>query len=152
GVVAVNRECGRLDSGFFAGLVVVHFGFEALALGPAQIHTQKHVGPVLRLGAAGAGMDGDDGVARVVIAGKQSFSFDAIDQFAEGVEFALQVGSYIFAFFAEIKIGGDVAGTAGQVAFERQNAFEALAFAHDLLGFCLVRPEAGVGGLLFDFD
>ena len=39
-----------------------------LLLGPAQIHTQKDFRPVLRFGAAGAGLDGKNGVETVAFA------------------------------------------------------------------------------------
>ena len=39
---------------------------EAMALRPAEVHAQQHLGPVGGLGAAGAGADGDDRVRRVV--------------------------------------------------------------------------------------
>ncbi len=39
---------------------------EPLPLRPAHVHPHQHLGPVLRLGAAGAGMDGEDGIAAVV--------------------------------------------------------------------------------------
>ena len=42
----------------------------AVLLGPAQVHAQQHLGPVLRLGAAGPGVDGHDGVLLVVRAGE----------------------------------------------------------------------------------
>ena len=38
GVFADDGEGGGLDAGFFAVLVVVHLGLEALLLGPAQVH------------------------------------------------------------------------------------------------------------------
>jgi hypothetical protein len=38
----------------------------ASAVGPAEIHAQQDLRPVLRLGAAGAGVELDDRVARVV--------------------------------------------------------------------------------------
>ena len=88
GVLAVDRERRALMPGFFAGLVVVEHGLEALPLGPAQVHAQQHLGPVLRLGAAGAGMDRDDGVAGVVLAGEQGFGLELVDEFAEGTDFA----------------------------------------------------------------
>ena len=44
---------------------------EAAPLGPAHLHAQDHLGPVLGVGAAGAGVDGDERVARVVVAGEQ---------------------------------------------------------------------------------
>ena len=68
GEVAVDRQRGALDARLVAGLHVHHFALEAAALGPADVHAQQHLGPVLRLGAAGAGMDGDDGVAAIVLA------------------------------------------------------------------------------------
>ena len=44
---------------------------EAAALAPAEVHAQQHLGPVLRLEAAGAGVDLDDRVAGVVLAAEQ---------------------------------------------------------------------------------
>ena len=45
----------------------------AVLLGPAHIHAHQHLGPVLRLGAAGAGVDLDIGVVGVGLAGQQAF-------------------------------------------------------------------------------
>ena len=36
-----------------------------MRLGPAQIHAQQHLGPVLRLGASGARLDIDEGVGGI---------------------------------------------------------------------------------------
>ena len=38
-----------------------------MALHPAGIHAKEHFGPVLGFGAAGAGIDGDDRIAAVVL-------------------------------------------------------------------------------------
>ena len=62
GVVAGHGERRALDARLVAGLQVDHVALEAAALGPAQVHAQQHLGPVLRLGAAGARVDGHDGV------------------------------------------------------------------------------------------
>ena len=43
---------------------------------PAKIHAQQHFRPVLRFGAAGAGLDGDDGVQAIVFTGEKSFRFE----------------------------------------------------------------------------
>ena len=80
GVFAGDPEGSRLDAGFLAGLVVVQGRLEAPALSPAHIHAHEHLGPVLRFGAAGAGMDGDDGVAGVVVARQQGLGFEALDE------------------------------------------------------------------------
>ena len=44
----------------------------AVLLGPAHIHAHQHLGPVLRLGAAGAGVDLDVAVVGVGLAGQQA--------------------------------------------------------------------------------
>ena len=45
----------------------------AVLLGPARVHAHQHLGPVLRLGAAGAGVDLDVAVVAVGLAGQQAF-------------------------------------------------------------------------------
>ena len=39
---------------------------EAVPLRPAHVHPHEHLGPVLRFGAAGSGMDREHGVAAVL--------------------------------------------------------------------------------------
>ena len=43
----------------------------AVALAPARVHALQHLGPVLALGAAGAGIDLDIGVVGIGLAGEQ---------------------------------------------------------------------------------
>ena len=80
-----------LMPGFVAGLHVDDLALEAAALGPAEIHAQEHLGPVLRLGAAGAGMDGDDGVLAVVLAAEHLLGLAGLDFGAQLVEPAREV-------------------------------------------------------------
>ena len=63
GVLAAGDERGGLQAGLLPLGRLLHLGREAARLGPAQVHAQQHLGPVLRVGAAGAGAHGDDGVA-----------------------------------------------------------------------------------------
>src|ERR1043165_4066428 len=55
GVVAGHRKRRRLDACFFRRLIFVDLRAETLALRPAQIKAQKHLRPVLRCRAPGAG-------------------------------------------------------------------------------------------------
>jgi hypothetical protein len=48
-------------------------------LAPAQIHAQQHLGPVLRLGAAGAGLDVDECVRRIHLAREHALEFEFLD-------------------------------------------------------------------------
>ena len=71
GAPAVDLDGHALEAGLLALLLVDDLGREAMALRPAQVHPQEHLGPVGRLGAAGAGADGQDRGALVVLAGEQ---------------------------------------------------------------------------------
>ena len=79
GVLAIDAEGGGLDAGFFRGLIVVENRLEPPPLRPAQVHAQKHVGPILGIDTACARVDGDDGIARVVLAREQGLGFEPID-------------------------------------------------------------------------
>ena len=79
GVVALDAEGGRLDAGHFAAGDLQQLGLPAAVLAPAQVHAQQHLGPVLRLGAAGAGLDVDEGVVGVHLAGEHALEFQLAD-------------------------------------------------------------------------
>ena len=130
-------------------LVVVHLGLEALPLGPAEIHAEKHLGPVLALGAAGAGMHGDDGVERVGFAVEHGAGFELFSECGEGLDVALEIGKNVFAFAGEFEVGFDVAGAAHEFLIVGDHRFEALAVAHDGLAGGGVVPQSRIGELGF---
>ena len=70
-VVALDRERRRLDPVLLARARLQHLRREAAVVGPAQVHAQHDLRPVLRVGAAGVGLDGHDRVAAVVLAGEE---------------------------------------------------------------------------------
>ena len=49
------------------------------AVGPLQVHAQQHRGPILRLGAAGAGLDIEKGIVRVHLARKHALKLEPFD-------------------------------------------------------------------------
>src|SRR5882724_9114560 len=59
GVVARDPDGGRFQAGLLAGALLDPLDLVAVLLGPARVHAGQHLRPVLRLGAAGAGMDLD---------------------------------------------------------------------------------------------
>ena len=71
GVLALGAEGRRLDAGLLPRADLEQLDREAAALGPAHHHPQHHLGPVLGVGAAGAGVDRDERVAGVVRAGEE---------------------------------------------------------------------------------
>ena len=61
------------------GVASISVGLEAALLGPAQVHAQQHLGPVLRVGAAGAGRDLHERGAAVVLAGEERGLLERVD-------------------------------------------------------------------------
>ena len=71
GVLAVDGDRGRLEARLLPRARLDDLGLEAASLGPAQVHAEEHLGPVLRVGAALAAVDRDERVAGVVLAGEE---------------------------------------------------------------------------------
>ena len=78
-VVALERERGRLDARLLARRRLDQLGLVAAVLGPAQVHAQQHLGPVLGVGAAGAGRDLHERGAAVVLAGEERGLLERVD-------------------------------------------------------------------------
>ena len=79
GGVAFDFERRRLDARFLAHHQIDQLDGERRALGPAQVHALQHVGPVLRLGAARAGLDLNDRVALVIRPGERQLERVLLD-------------------------------------------------------------------------
>ena len=151
GILAVHRKRRRLQARFFARLIVIENRFETLALCPSQIHAQQHVSPILRLGAARAGVDRHDGVARIVFPREQRLGFEFIEEIAQRGNLASQIGIDILALFGQVKIGVNVVTAAAKVGVSSKRMLQTLLLAHDLLRALRIGPQVRLGRLLFNF-
>jgi hypothetical protein len=99
GSPAVDRHGHAFEPRLLALLLVEDLGRETVALGPAQVHPQEHLGPVGRLGPAGAGADRQERGAFVVLAREE-----------EGGPFTRKVGlerrEIAFELGLEFGVGG----------------------------------------------
>ena len=66
GVLALDLDGDRLDPRLFARQEVEDRDLKPVPLGPPDVHPHQHLGPVLRLGAAGARMDREQRVPAVL--------------------------------------------------------------------------------------
>src|SRR5690606_20785291 len=96
GILAVDVNGGALDAGNLAGGDFHHLDIESLVLAPAQVHAQQHLGPVLRLGAAGTGLDVDESAIGVHLAGEHAAEFQLLQLSAEAVKFAVDLVEQVF--------------------------------------------------------
>ena len=75
GVGPSGHERGVLDPRFVPRLLAEELRLEAATLTPTKVHAQEDVGPVLRLCASGARVDGHDRI-RVVIRGEHALELE----------------------------------------------------------------------------
>ena len=153
GAPAVDRDGHALEAGLLAFLLVEDLGREAVALGPAQVHPQEHLGPVGRLRAAGARADRQERRPLVVLAGEQQGGPLAQEVGLERRRVALELG-------LELGVGRLVraSSTAASRSSARASssrqvvdlAAQAVGLAQDLLGGAPVVPEAGFLGQRLD--
>ena len=129
-------------------------GSEAALVGPAQVHTQEDVGPVLGLGAAGAGLDVQVAVVGIHLAAEHAAEFQFLEDFAQALDFGDDIVHRTFVVF----FGGHFQQVAGvtQAAGEVIDGFDDLrqhgaltAQRLRVLGFV---PDAGVLQLAVYFD
>ena len=80
------------------------FDLVAVLLGPAHVHAHEHAGPVLALGAAGAGMDFEIAVIGVGLAGQQRFQLAPRHLGLQALErgFGFADGLVVFLRLAEL--------------------------------------------------
>ena len=127
-----------------------------VALGPALIRAQEHVGPVAGLGAAGAGVNGHVSGVAVEIAAEEAGDFEIIEGFFEVVEFfdhfllglvSGLAGRFLGSHFVQ---DGQVVDAGLQSAERFDQPAQAGDFFDVGLGFVFVVPEAGLGHTAFD--
>ena len=107
-VIAGDGKGCRLQPCLLGCLIFVQVSLKALTFCPAQVHAQQHLRPVLRFSSACARMDGDDGVAHIILAGEQRPGFKFLRDVAQLVNFLLQLFDDGFAFARQIKVSIDV--------------------------------------------
>ena len=120
----------------------------AATLAPALIHAQQHFRPVLRLGAAGAGVDFQEGVKLVGLAGEQAFDFLAFGLDGQSLQRGHTIGHH-----GGVGLGRgplDQFDGIGGLALDAQHIVDAglklVALTHqNLSGGCVI-PQRGVLG------
>ena len=131
-------------------MIFEHLSFELVLFGPFQIHAQQHLGPILRLRAAGAGMNRTDRIAAIVVAGKQHFRFGLLQLVFEPFKQRLQFLNRTLVFFGKLKEHCGVVYLRLKILLPSNLLFQAAAFLQQLLRGFLIVPEVGRGGLDLD--
>ena len=91
GVIPLDGNGCGLDARLVSVLIVQDLVGEVVALRPAGVHAVEHLGPVLGLGAAGAGVEGQNGAVAVVLSGEQRGHPGFLHLFLQRLEAGLQL-------------------------------------------------------------
>ena len=138
-----------LDAGLLALALLHQLHFVAVLFGPAHVHAHQHLGPVLRLGAAGAGVDFDIGVVGVGLAGQQAFDLPPLRFLGQSAQRFHAIGDHRGVAFGLGQL--DQFQRVGNVLFQLAHAFhlrgKLVALTHHLLRGGGIVPEVGVFGL-----
>ena len=79
-----DGDRGAVDARLLVVLAVEDLGVVVVVLGPVQIHPQEHLGPVVGVGAAVAGVDRQQGGVGVQRPAQQGLGFQDFDALAPG--------------------------------------------------------------------
>ena len=85
-VLAPDLQRGALDPSLFAVLQIEQLHLVAVVLRPAGVHPHEHLGPVLRLRAAGARMDREQRIPRVVRPAQHVAELEPLHFMAKGLD------------------------------------------------------------------
>ena len=101
-----SRRCTRKVADLMPGLLprarLQELDVEPALLGPAHLHAQHHLGPVLGVGAAGAGVDGDERVAGVVGPGEQPLLLQRLEPALDGGHLLSQLRAHVLVLGGQL--------------------------------------------------
>ena len=149
GVLAGNHHGGGLQARLVAVLVVQGLALETVAVAPVLVHAEEHGRPVLGLGAACAGVDGEHTVVGVVLTGEEGGETCLLDVVLQLGEALLQLVHHGVVVALDAHLAQDQEVLHGVQAFLMGGqlvlkVFDALG---DLLGLLHVVPKI-LGGAL----
>ena len=143
GVGALDLQRCGLDARLFAAGFLKEVDGHAMLLGPARVHAQQHAGPVTGLGAAGAGVDLDEGVIAVGLTGQQRLKLGASSTILQRPKLAARLFQAGLIAFIVGHFG--IAERIGQITLHRTHRLDLAgqpgAFAHQRLGGLRLVPE-----------
>ena len=148
GVVADDVEGRALQARLLAVLPVDQLRLPPAALAEAQVHPQEHLGPVLRLGPAGARVDHQPGVLRVLGRAHLDGELQVVGERGGGLQRLARVRLGRLSLLQQLGEGQSSSRSSSRRSAGLELSFVDAALPEDLLRFFGAGPEIGGGGLL----
>ena len=153
GELALVAHGDALDPGLLAGQDVGDLGLEAQALAEAQVHAQQDLGPVLALGAAGAGVDAQEGVAGVAVAVEVMLDLGLLDVSCSSAIFCSSSRQQLGVLVDQLQVGVHLLDGRAQLLVDLDEAVQDLFLLRQPGRLLRLAPDGGIGQLGVDlFD
>ncbi|KAJ0341319.1 hypothetical protein COL154_014142 [Colletotrichum chrysophilum] len=148
--MSLDEQCRRFDAGFFPVMDFKHFHLEFPPLGPAGVHSEQHLRPVLALRAARTRMALQIGIVGTGLARKQCLDLTATNVGAQALQRLLGLCDdvVIASLLPKLDKSEIVVERRLELANGRDAILKLLALAHQLLGFGRIVPHIGAFGLV----
>src|SRR6266536_2809141 len=149
GVAALDAHGGGFEPRLLARRLLDIFDLEAMLLGPARIHAQQHLRPILALGSAGPGVNLEEAVVGIRLARQQRLGLSALGFRLERVEYGFGFLDHLGVALglAELDHGELVLELLLDARDRAEVLLERGALLHLPLGALLVLPPLAVLGL-----
>ncbi|RMS27317.1 hypothetical protein ALP71_05775, partial [Pseudomonas coronafaciens pv. garcae] len=153
GVFALDMHGRALDAGNFTGRQLHDGCVETAFVGPAQVHAQEDVGPVLGFGATGTGLDIQIGVVGVHFATEHAAEFELFQRRTQTLDFGSHVidGGLVFFFGGHQQQVFGIDQSGGHFVQGFDDLRQQRALAPQLLGVGRVVPDVWIFELAVDF-
>ena len=151
GVGTLHHHGGALHAGFITVLIIQNLHGHAVVGSPLVVHAVQHFGPILCLGAAGTGMEGQDGVAVVVLTVQHGHQLQLIHCLAHSVHRLLCFGDHggVVFFIQHFQHGLGIIVQALQLFKAAQLALQVAHLVKDLLAqVCIIIKAGAAHGVL----
>ena len=143
-----------LDAGDLTLGQLDDLGAEAALVGPAQVHAQQDVGPVLGLGTAGASLDIEVAVVGVHLVAEHAAELELLENFAQALDFGHDVvhGAFVVFFGGHFQQIARIGQATGQVVDGFDDLRQGSAFTAQALGVFGLVPDVRVFEFAVYFD
>ena len=150
GILALDGDGRGLDARLVTVFIVEDLVGELMPLRPAGVHPVEHLGPVLGLGAAGTGVEGQNGVVAVVLPGEERSHPGLLHLLLQGVEPVLELLEQfgVIGLLAHLAKGGEILPLVDELLLPGHLVLQLLEALLHLLGALQVVPESILGGLI----
>ena len=143
-ILSVDLNRHRLDSCLIAVEIVENFSLEAHLVCPTTVHAVEHPTPVTGLGSTRTGIQAQDRIVAIILAGKQGLH-------AELLEVVLKLGKHllnlrnhgcIILLISHLNHDLDILILLFQPMIKFYGVLEILGFLHELCRALCVIPES----------